>query len=138
VPIPPTDATRAVGGAPSGDPYILPSLAASIVLASVGVRATNLGPETPIETLRHAVDDLAPQILWVSASVSADPSKLRDDIVGLADGALARGCSVIVGGRLSQSLGLPMRPNLYAGRSMAELEAFSRGLAAHARTRAAS
>jgi hypothetical protein len=126
---------RALGGAPSGDPYILPSLAASIVLASLGMRATNLGPETPIDTLRHAVGELSPQVVWISASATAEPSKLRDEILRLADNARERDCSVIVGGRMAQTLALPPRPNLYAGRSMAELEAFARGLVAHARVR---
>jgi methylmalonyl-CoA mutase cobalamin-binding subunit len=102
------------------------------------MRATNLGPETPVETMRHAVVELSPQILWVSASVASEPAKLRDQIVALADGAGERDCSVIVGGRIAQSLALPPRPNLYAGRSMAELEAFARGLAAHARSRSVS
>jgi excisionase family DNA binding protein len=137
VPIPPADAMRAVGGAPSGDPYILPSLAASIVLASLGMRATYLGPETPVETLRHAVEELSPQVVWISASAATEPAKLRDEILRLADDARERDCSVIVGGRMAQALALPPRPNLYAGRSMAELEAFARGLVAHARVRVA-
>lgn len=128
--IPSASARRAVGGAPSGDPYIIPTLGASLVLGSLGVKATNLGPETPLETLRHAVRELAPQIVWLSASVAAEPSKLRDEIVQLADAAEEHGCAVIVGGRMAQVLSLRTRPNLYAGRSMAELEAFARGLVA--------
>jgi len=135
IPIPAADAMRAVGGAPSGDPYILPSLSASIVLASLGMRATNLGPETPVETLRHAVNELSPQVAWVSASATAEPAKLREELLRLSDDAGNHGCSVIVGGRMAQTLTLPPRPNLYAGRSMAELEAFARGLVAHARGR---
>lgn len=135
IPIPAADAMRAVGGAPSGDPYILPSLAASIVLASIGMRATNLGPETPVETLRHAVDELSPQVVWISASAASEPASLREGILHLADDARKRDCSVIVGGRMAQTLTLPPRSNLYAGRSMAELEAFARGLVAHARAR---
>lgn len=137
VPIPPADAMHAVGGAPSGDPYILPSLAASIVLASLGMRATNLGPETPLATLRHAVNELSPRVLWISTSVAPDPTRLRDDVLELTEAAATRDCSVIVGGRMAPILGLPPRPNLYAGRSMAELEAFARGLVAHARSRGA-
>lgn len=129
--IPAADAMRAVGGAPSGDPYILPSLAASIVLASVGMRATNLGPETPVETLRHAVEGMAPQVVWISASTTASPAKLREEILRLTDRARECDSAVIVGGRMAQTLTLPHRPNLYMGRSMAELEAFARGLAAH-------
>lgn len=134
--IPQANARRAVGGAPSGDPYIIPSLGASLVLGSLGIRATNLGPETPIETLRHAVTELAPHIVWISTGVAAEPSKLRDEIVELADEASTRECSVIVGGRMAQVLGLPARSNLYAGRSMAELEAFARGLVANGNQRA--
>ncbi|MGK2857595.1 MAG: excisionase family DNA-binding protein [Thermoanaerobaculia bacterium] len=128
--IPSLSARPAVGGAPAGDPYIIPSLGASIVLGSLGLRATNLGPETPLETLRHALHELSPQIVWLSAGVAAEPSRLRDEIVQLADAAAGHDCSVIVGGRMAPVLALPARPNLYAGRSMAELEAFARGLVA--------
>jgi hypothetical protein len=38
------DAPTALGGAIGGDPYLLPSLGASIVLHEVGYRAINLGP----------------------------------------------------------------------------------------------
>jgi len=38
----PRESHRAVGGAPAGDPYLLPSMLAATVLASEGVRAVNL------------------------------------------------------------------------------------------------
>lgn len=54
---------RAVGCAPSGDPYLLPSFGAALVLEAEGLAATNLGPETPVPTLEVAVRELAPRLV---------------------------------------------------------------------------
>ena len=47
-------APSAVGAAPAGDPYILPTLCAAAVLESQGLNAVNLGPDTPIPSLQLA------------------------------------------------------------------------------------
>jgi len=45
------EAPVAVGGAAPGDPYVLPSLAVATALEAEGIRAVNLGPDTPLDTL---------------------------------------------------------------------------------------
>jgi excisionase family DNA binding protein len=122
------DAPVAVGGAPTGDPYILPSLAAAAVLEGEGVAATNLGPETPLSTLGRASADLDAQLVWLSVSVVADVKKLRREIERLSAELADRGALLVVGGARAPSLGLSKRAALYVGGSMAELEALVQGM----------
>ena len=51
----------AVGAAPEGDPYVLASLLAQMVLLDAGWAATNLGPNTPLASLTEAMRELRPR-----------------------------------------------------------------------------
>ena len=68
IPKPPAEADLALGGAPSGDPYILPSLMAGLCLADKGFRTVNLGPDTPWDTFMTAAKQVRPRLLWVAVS----------------------------------------------------------------------
>ncbi|MBK9030404.1 MAG: helix-turn-helix domain-containing protein [Myxococcales bacterium] len=123
---PPETGPVAVGGAPSGDPYLLPTLLASIVLASEGIRAVNLGPDTPVPSLIHAANHHRPALVWMS--VSTPPTAgLAAELDQLARDLTARGATLVVGGRHRHDLG-PLR-GAYMVASMGELAAFARGLA---------
>ncbi len=122
-------APTALGGAPGGDPYLLPSLAAATVLESLGYEATNLGPDTPLATLSAACDQERPDLVWLSVSVVREPGRLERDIRSLLERLSARGASLVVGGSQGSSLELRSHGSLLVGRSMAELEAFVKGLA---------
>ena len=101
LPRPSGKAPIAVGGAPSGDPYLIPSLMVSLCLTELGFNATNLGPDTPWETFVTAVEQMQPVLCWVSASAPVD-----GEIINKADehfGAIkAFGAEVILGGRCSE------------------------------------
>src|SRR5512139_3387042 len=49
----PASAPLALGGAPAGDPYLLPSQLASMVLEEAGLRTVNLGPDTPLSAFEQ-------------------------------------------------------------------------------------
>lgn len=122
------DQPVALGGAPSGDPYVMPSLMATIVLAETGYRDVNLGPETPMNALLAAVGHYRPRLVWLSCSVGQAMPPHRElaqllDLLGGAGGVLA------MGGRSLADVGpLPRRDNLQVVTTMAELAAFARGL----------
>lgn len=126
---PPATGPVSVGGAPSGDPYILASMSAAAVLEDEGFRATNLGPETPLSTLALSVETLSPRLVWVNVSVATDANHLRREVLGLADRVRALGAVLVVGGAEVDRLSLPKkRPALYVGDSMGELRAIAHGL----------
>ncbi|MBE7448321.1 MAG: hypothetical protein HS111_05385 [Kofleriaceae bacterium] len=128
---PPEDGPVAVGGAPAGDPYIIPSLLAATTLAAEGMRPVNLGPETPVASLRHAIAAHDPAMVWLSCS--SPPS---DDVVHgaveLARELRARERMLVVGGREKEPVVAAARA-AYPVNTLAELAAFARGVVtAHA------
>jgi len=126
--IPSHDAPHAIGAAPSGDPYIVSTLAASLVLAEAGFRTTNLGPETPVQILQRAARELHPALIWLSVSSAQQADRLRSEIAALVDTLHPLGGVTVVGGREARSLHLARRQGLYIGASMGELEAFVKGM----------
>lgn len=118
----------AVGGGLEGDPYILGSLGAATVLAAEGFRAVNLGASTPAATLEHSARALGARLVWVSVSSPPEPDRVPELIAGLARALAPLRASLVAGGSALKPELLPNLPNLHAGRSMAELAAFARGL----------
>ena len=121
---PPDDAPVALGGALSGDPYVLPSLLAATVLASEGMQVVNLGPETPVASLRHAAAHHRPLLVWLSCS-SPVRGELVDEVSALARHLQQAGASLVVGGRHGGELAA-VRGATAVG-TMGELAAFARG-----------
>ncbi|MEO0963699.1 MAG: B12-binding domain-containing protein [Planctomycetota bacterium] len=92
------DRPVAIGGSPSHDPYILPSLMAATVLADLGFREVNLGPETPMRAMIAAARHYRPELVWLSCSV-IDAVPPTGDIEGLASTVREWDGKVILGGR---------------------------------------
>ncbi|KAB2883078.1 MAG: helix-turn-helix domain-containing protein, partial [Kofleriaceae bacterium] len=122
---PPEEAPTALGGAPDGDPYLLPSFMAATVTAAAGMRAVNLGPDTPLVAFDAAVQHHAPRLVWVSISSPLSPARVR----GLIDWIEALPGSVlpIVGGQQSSPFaGAHAHASFRHVHSMAEVEAIAR------------
>ena len=116
----------ALGGAPSGDAHMLPTVMASTVLASEEFDAVNLGAETPVAALSAAIAEHDPQLLWLS--VTMPPSgEVTAGLARLFAAELARGRAVVVGGRHAERVA-GRTAGVTVATSMRELAAFARGL----------
>ncbi|MCA9518026.1 MAG: helix-turn-helix domain-containing protein, partial [Myxococcales bacterium] len=126
----PAGSPVALGGASPDDPYLLPSLMASLVLAEAGFVDRNLGASTPVAALTHAATRYRPRVLWLTCS--APPASARAFEAELASLAAAvapwRG-DVVVGGRGVPPLG-PLPARVHRLDSMGELRAFAAGVRA--------
>ncbi|MGA2382634.1 MAG: helix-turn-helix domain-containing protein [Gemmatimonadales bacterium] len=123
-------APLALGAAPAGDPYFIPSQMAALVTADAGFRECNLGPETPFEVLKRAVVERRPRLVWVAMSVSpSEPRAVATDLLALAKVVEDQGGVVALGGRGASALGA-LAAGLQRLGSMGELAALGRGLLA--------
>lgn len=118
----------ALGGAPEGDPYLLPTLLAQLVLLDAGWQAVNLGPNTPLASLSEAVRELKPRLVWLSVSHLDDAAGFVTAYADLYHRAEQTGVAVAVGG---QALGDAVRlaiPYTTHGDGLTHLAAFARTL----------
>lgn len=121
LPDPPPDAPVAVGGAPSGDPYIIPSLMATVALMDAGWEVHNLGPDCPFDTFLDAVNLHDARLVWLSVSRQDLPEDFAEKVHDFARRLGDAGASLVVGGRmLPESFG-DLSNGISAGKSMKEL-----------------
>ncbi len=99
---PPADAPVALGAAPEDDPYLLPSFMAAIVMASCGMRAVNLGPDTPVMAMAAAAKEHQPRLVWISASAPVPPARAKAIAEWLL--SLPPTTATIVGGRNAEAI----------------------------------
>ncbi|CAN5489578.1 excisionase family DNA-binding protein [soil metagenome] len=129
LPEPIENAPVAVGGAPEGDPYLLPSLMAGTVLADAGYRDVNFGPDTPMDVLAVAAEENQAQVVWLSIKAVADRATLRTNVDNLAERLRSMQITLVVGGSGAELLAIRSSKNIHVMRTMGELAAFARGAA---------
>lgn len=118
---PPEFGAIALGGAPPGDPYLLPSLLAATALAADGWRTTNLGPDTPFDALGAALERHGPRVVWLSVSAIRDARELETGITSLAHRLAEHEIALVLGGRAANQLMLPANLPARRGTTVAEL-----------------
>jgi len=122
---PAPDAPVALGATPEDDPYLLPSFMAATVVAEAGLRAVNLGPDTPLSAMQQAFEHHAPRLVWLSASATVPPARAR--AIGLWLASLPPAVEVIVGGRRVDPIA--RQRGIRVGDSMADLASLAAALA---------
>ncbi len=122
----PSAAPVAIGGGPAGDPYLLATQLAAMVVTEAGLRAVNLGPDTPIIAFSHAVAEYRPRLVWMSISTALAPARARSLSRWLD--TLPSSIGIAIGGPQARTLAnLPERA--VRATSMVELAATARRLA---------
>jgi MerR family transcriptional regulator, light-induced transcriptional regulator len=131
LPPPDPEAPLAIGCAPAGDVYQIPSAMAALIVAEAGFQERNLGADTPLEAVLFAMQHHTPELVWFSLSTPVrHPRELTSGLGRLLEAA--GGAAVVVGGRAAADVTLPRHPALHRISRMSEFAAFARGL----RTRA--
>jgi MerR family transcriptional regulator, light-induced transcriptional regulator len=106
------DGPLAIGGAPEGDMYQLPTALVELALCENGWRAKSLGCNLPMSEFREAVREYQPKVVWVSLSCLADEEKFVREFNETAD-ALPKQTALLIGGRAATDT---LRPRLrYTG-----------------------
>jgi excisionase family DNA binding protein len=129
VPVPGERAPLAAGGAPEGDPYLVPSAVVELTLLELGWRVLNLGPETPMLSLAAAVHEHRARLVWISLTSRQPAAAFLDAYPRLVEATRAARAGVIVGG---QGLTPELQHRLVAsafGTRLAHLREFARALA---------
>jgi MerR family transcriptional regulator, light-induced transcriptional regulator len=118
----------ALGGAPAGDPYLLPTVLAQLVLLDAGWDAIQLGPNTPMPSLARALVDLRPRLIWLSVSYLVDADGFMSAYREVYQTAEGRGVAVALGGQaLSEKIRSAIPYTTY-GDGLTHLAAFARTL----------
>jgi methanogenic corrinoid protein MtbC1 len=121
----------ALGGAPAGDPYQLPTLLAQLVLLDAGWNAVSLGPNTPFASLLTAASELKPRLIWLSASHLADAAAFLRDYRTFYREVQRLGAAVAVGGQALADRLRSQMPYTTYGDGMRHLAAFAGTLHPH-------
>lgn len=125
---PADDAPVAVGGAPDGDIYVLPSLMSATVLASVGWREINLGLNTPVDVIAAAAAKENAKLVWLAVSSDRAAERITTEAAGLAAAIADAGRILVVGGR-AWPRGVKLKaPNAHVLNAMTDLDSFARDL----------
>lgn len=124
---PPPNSPIALGGAPSGDPYLLATQLAALVVSEAGLRPINLGPDTPPEAFERAIADCRPALVWLSITSALTPAGAR--AVHKWVSAVPATTQVVIGGQQAYTLGTVPK-NALRMASLTELADHARSLRA--------
>jgi excisionase family DNA binding protein len=121
-------APLALGGAPQGDPYVLPTRMAGLVVAEAGFRDVNFGANTPVELLADEAVARKARLVWLSVSAVAEERTLRAAVGRLAESLGEHRIDLVIGGVHSPDVVPPGAAGANVIGSMGELAAFARGI----------
>ncbi len=118
------NAQVAIGGSPAGDPYLLPSMCAALVLQEAGWRTIDFGANTPDAILLAAAKRNRVTLVWRSYTGEFEPTAATKALIALCRHLAP--CRVAVGGWRAHLLGnLDEVENLLRPASMGELVALA-------------
>jgi len=133
----PSAATKAaaIGGAPEHDPYLLPSLMATTVLADVGLRPVNLGPNTPLDVLAQEAVEIRARLVWIALTSPLPKAALENALSKMLVTLGKTQIQVVMGGQAAKRYRVPDHPRVHVFDTMTEMAGFAKGLLATRQTR---
>ncbi|MHC5108919.1 MAG: MerR family transcriptional regulator [Planctomycetota bacterium] len=137
MPEPAPQACVALGGGLSNDPFMLPSTLVALVLADLGYRDINLGPDTPWEVIDESARESGAKIVWLSLTAPRPRKLVESEVKQLANKLARRGTHLVLGGRAVRKYRFTPTPTLHVFDSLRELSGFARGILANGTVTAA-
>jgi excisionase family DNA binding protein len=121
--LPPVDkkSPLALGGAPQGDPYQLPSMMAGAILFERGFRDVNFGANTPVDLLGREAIERGASLVWLSVSAPCEPKPLSASLRKLALDLGKHRIQLVLGGRHHRDVAPGHLANVILIQSMTEL-----------------
>jgi len=95
----PFNGATAIGGTLPGDIYQIPATMAELVLRDQGIDAKLLGNSIPADSFLAAIDDLKPNLVWLSISHIRDETEFVKGFQLISDRCVAKKIGLVVGGR---------------------------------------
>ena len=99
-----TPKLTAIGASPSGDPFFLPGIIASLVLYEAGFHDINLGPDTPIDVIIDAVEEEKPRLVWLALGTPLRSRFQIAEIERLLQIATENQAQLVIGGRYGEDV----------------------------------
>ena len=88
----------AIGGTLEGDHYEIASSLIELALLENGWRATNLGPNLPVDSFRAAVHEYRPKLLWLSVN-DADTLRRHRESINELHRDISGDTALVIGGQ---------------------------------------
>ncbi len=125
---PPSSGLVALGATIEGDQYSLPVTMSEIVLRAVGWETRLLGSSIPFDSMIKAIQQLKPEMFWLSVSFVPDGSAFIAGFNRLFEAASKINTAVVVGGRaLTTEIRTRLRYSAFCD-TMRHLEEFAKTL----------
>lgn len=125
-------AAIALGGALEKDPYTLPSMMVTTVLAELGFETINLGPNTPAEILASSAIEMGASIVWLALTAPLPKAATTKSIQTVTSELGDASIPIVVGGQAAHRYRLPTAANFHAFSSLSELSGFATAMLATA------
>jgi MerR family transcriptional regulator, light-induced transcriptional regulator len=124
-------APTAIGGTIENDIYTISVTMAEVVLRSVGWLATEIGTNLPFDTIRKAITDTRPRLIWLSVSHIQNGQAFVAGVNDLFLAAHESGAALAIGGQaISGALRRQIQYTTFC-ESFRDLEMFARSLCPH-------
>ncbi len=97
--IPSPSAKHAVGAGLEGDHFTIPGSLVDVSLRDMGWKSTYLGVNLPFATIEKAINDLRPDVLWITCASIRNEQEFLTGLKTLRQATTRMNCEFVLGGR---------------------------------------
>ena len=118
----------AIGGTLSGDNYAIPTTMVELILRNQGINATSMGTSIPGTSIVSAIENLKPNLVWLSASHIANREKFEHEFQLVSDSCDQNNIVFLIGGIVLDARIRKQLNYSFFGDTMKHLDTFANSL----------